>query len=223
MHLAQPLAARLGATSVTLVDLSTLGARAEHHVPLLAGGHSRLAFTVDGEQLIIDCRIVRSRIERFSVGTDGVIVYHSGVEFENVTPEMKGRLKYLLSQFITRALEEQKLNARGMMPAHDQARMPIFRYGGQLTADGKHKPKAVLDNGYICLQLENAQWRRKRTHDPGQPLDGFTISANEESSQVDLLCDAYIRSDRPGRTFIQLCAQLSLIEGEGVEPGRFEP
>ncbi|MCU1246454.1 MAG: hypothetical protein JWN02_2364, partial [Acidobacteria bacterium] len=44
IHLAQPLVARLGAASVVLVDLSVMGARIEHHTPLVAGSHARLAF-----------------------------------------------------------------------------------------------------------------------------------------------------------------------------------
>jgi len=59
-------------------------------------------------------------------------------------------------------------------------------------------------------------WRKKRTHDPGQPSEGFTISALEDAEQAQLLCDAYARSDRDGRKMIQLFAQLSIMEGEGV-------
>jgi hypothetical protein len=37
------------------------------------------------------------------------------------------------------------------------------------------------------------------------------------------LCEAYQKSDREGRKMIQLFAQLSIMEGEGITPGRFEP
>ena len=47
-------------------------------------------------------------------------------------------MKTLIGGFIMRALEEQKLNARGVLPEHDVTRMPIFRFGGQLTANDKH-------------------------------------------------------------------------------------
>lgn len=233
VHLAQPLLARLGSAKVVLVDVSVLGARVEHHVPLLAGSHTTLSFTWDGTEITSSCRIVRSRLERFSVGTDGLTVYHSGLEFETMTTAARERLKAMIGRFITRALEEQKLNARGVMPEHDADRMPIFRFGGQLTANPKDKQPAapsflpvarmVKETGYVCYALEHNQWRRKRTHDPGQPHDGFTISAAEDHSQAELLCDAYQRSDPAGRRMIQLLAQLSIVEGEGPSAARFEP
>jgi hypothetical protein len=232
VHLAQPLIARLGATQVVLVDLSVMGARVEHHVPLIAGAYSKLTFRWEELPLAIDCRIVRSRLERFSAGADGMTVYHSGLEFEGVTPETKRCLQEMIGGFIVRALEEQKLNARGVLPEHDVSRMPIFRFGGQLAANGKQLAGSALfptsrvakETGFICYALENNTWRHKRTHDPGQPMEGFTISANEDRGQAELLCRAYEISGRDGRRLIQLCAQLSVMEGEdAMVAGRFEP
>ncbi|HEV7767191.1 MAG TPA: hypothetical protein VGQ76_19475 [Thermoanaerobaculia bacterium] len=233
IHLAQPLIARLGAAQVVLVDISVMGARVEHHVPLIAGAYSQLTFHWNDEKIGVDCRIVRSRLERFSAGSDGMTVYHSGLEFERLIPEARARLKGMIGGFISRALEEQKLNARGVLPEHDVSRMPIFRFG-QLTANDKDKQisgsalfptsRVARETGYICYGLENNSWRRKRTHDPGQPIEGFTISATEDHAQVELLCQAYQRSDRDGRRLIQLCAQLSIMEGEdAIVAGRFEP
>ena len=234
VHLAQPLVARLGATQVVLVDISVMGARVEHHVPLIAGAYSKLWFRWEDVEIEVSCRIARSRLERFSAGSDGMTVYHSGLEFESVTDETSARLKAMIAGFIMRALEEQKLNARGVLPEHDVSRMPIFRFGGQLTANDQDKQapgsallptsRVAIERGYICYALENNNWRRKRTHDPGQPLHGFTISASEDHEQAELLCEAYHRSDHDGRRFIQLCAQLSVMEGDDAAiAGRFEP
>jgi hypothetical protein len=234
IHLAQPIVARLGASQVVVVDVSTFGVRVEHATPLIAGSHSRLAFSWEGVEISGDVRIVRSRLERFSVGADGLTVYHSGLEFDGLDDRSSDALKRMIGAHITRALEEQKLNARGVLPQHDPSRMPIFRRGGQLTvnrsdveeaAGGSGLPTARMmkDTGYVCYHLENDAWRKKRTHDPGQPNEGFTISAIEDHSQAELLCEAYARSDREGRKLIQLFAQLSIMEGEGVPPGRFEP
>lgn len=234
VHLPQPLLAKLGAAQVVLVDLSILGARVEHHSSLAAGSHSHLVFEWEGDLLKLDCRIVRSRLERFSTGSDGLTVYHAGLEFENLAQELRGKLKRIIAVFITRALEEQKLNARGVIPQHDVAKMPIFRRGGMLTANSKDVKESVgaavlpalrvaKESGYVCYQLDHNTWRRKRTHDPGQPMEGFTISALEDTEQAELLCDAYQRSDGDGRRMIQLFAQLSIMEGEGVKAGRFDP
>jgi|SRR5947207_543019 len=234
IHLPQPLVARLGASQVVLIDLSILGARVEHHTPLTAGAFTYLSFRWNDEEIAADCRIARSRLERFSTGANGMTIYHSGLEFEEIAAETTAQLKRMIESFITRALEEQRLNARGVMPLHDQEHMPIFRFGGQLTANTKDVREAIgssvlpaarmsAQSGYVAYCLENRNWRKKRTHDPEQPMEGFTISANEDHSQAELLCQTYESSDVDGRKMIQLFAQLSIAEGEGVQRGRFVP
>lgn len=233
IHLARPLVARFGASQVVLVDVSMLGARIEHAMPLSTGQEARLTFQWDDASIKVECRIVRSRLERFSVGADGLTVYHSGLEFLEADTNTKAVLKKMIEIFITRALDEQKLNARGVMPQTVE-NMPIFRYGGMLTANPSQVADAVGSSvmptariakqaGYICFQLEHRTWRKKRTHDPGQPAEGFTVSASEDQGQIDLLCQAYEKSDSDGRKMIQLFAQLSIAEGEGAQAGRFEP
>ncbi len=235
VHLALPVTARFGSNQVVVVDISVLGARIEHHTPLgtATGAAANLAFVWDDENICVDCRVVRSRLERFSVGADGLTVYHSGLEFVEPSDDTRAALKRIIGRFIARALEEQKLNARGVMPTSVE-KMPIFRYG-QLTENTAAVAEAVgssalptarlaTEKGYICFQLENNRtWKKKRTHDPGQPNEGFTVSAAEDQAQIEMLCDAYAKSDRDGRKMIQLFAQLSIVEGEGIEPGRFEP
>jgi len=235
VHLALPVTARFGSTQVVVVDISVLGARIEHHVALgtSAGGQANLAFTWEDESISVDCRVVRSRLERFSVGADGLTVYHSGLEFLEPTGDTRAALKRIIGGFIQRALYEQKMNARGVVPASVE-KMPIFRYG-QLTENRADVAEAIgssvlptariaKQTGYICFQFENNRnWKKKRTHDPGQPAEGFTVSADEDQAQIQMLCDAYEKSDRDGRKMIQLFAQLSIVEGEGIEPGRFQP
>lgn len=234
VHLPQPLVGRVGTSPVIIVDVSLLGARIEHSTTLSAGVMSKLVFRWEDEEIGVECRIVRCRLERFSVGADGLTVYHSGLEFVNISPATKGALKRMIGVFITRALEEQKMNARGEIPQHEPGKMPIFRRGGQLSANSKDVKEGVgssvlptsrvaKDTGYICYLFDSRNWKEKRTHDPGQPADGFTISALEDAEQVKLLCDAYARSDEQGRKMIQLFAQLSIAEGEGITPGRFQP
>lgn len=234
IHLARPVTARLGSNQVVVVDLSLLGARVEHHTPLgtATGGDAHLSFFWDDEPIEVECRIVRSRLERFSVGADGLTIYHSGLEFLEPAHETRDALKRIIGRFIARALHEQKLNARGVVPTSVE-HMPIFRHG-QLTENKADVAEAIgnsalptariaKETGYICFQLDNRQWKRKRTHDPGQPTEGFTVSASEDQAQIQMLCDAYEKSDRAGRKMIQLFAQLSIMEGEGITPGRFEP
>lgn len=234
VHLAQPLIGRLGSAQVVLVDISMIGARVEHYQPIHANGHAKLVFRWGDSEITAECRVVRSRLERFSVGADGLTIYHSGVEFEGLSPEAGEAILRLIEAFITRALEEQKLNAYGAIPEHDQESMPIFRHGGQITANAKDVSDAVgsaalpalrvaKESGYVRYSLDHRRWRKKRTSDPAQPREGFTISALEDPAQSELLCQAYESSDREGRRLIRLFAKLSITDGEGGSSGRFEP
>lgn len=234
VYLAQPLLARLSMAQVVIVDLSVVGARIEHHMPLATGAGARLSFVWNGEEVVTECRVIRSRLERFSSGNDRLPVYHSGLLFEGVSPEMGAKLKAMIGHFISRALEEQKLNARGVMPEHDVDHMPIFRFDGQLTANDADRAATVGDSplpafriakssGFISYRLERNSWRKKMTTDPEQPKDGFTISATEDRAQVELLCDAYVKADDRGRSMIRQLAALSLADQQGTDPRRFEP
>ncbi len=97
---------------MVLVDISVMGARVEHHVPLIAGAYSHLTFRWEDMTLGIDCRIVRSRLERFSVGADGMTVYHSGLEFESLSPETRRRIKDLIADS-----SPARWRSRSSMPA----------------------------------------------------------------------------------------------------------
>jgi len=188
IHFPQPLTGRLGATEVRLVDLSVLGARVEHALPLSSGGHSRLVFEWNGEKIAADCRIVRSRLEKGG--------HRSGIEFVDLPSKLREIIRRLIEMHLRRAFDEQRRAARDLILP------PLDAIAG-------------IDNGYVCLTLDGGAWLRKRTHDPGQPHEGFTISADETDAQIELLREAYERSDRHGRKLIQIFAQLSIVDAEG--------
>jgi PilZ domain len=183
VHFPQPLTGRLGMVEVAIADLSLLGARVEHGVPLPAGAHGHVDFECGGETISADCRIVRSRPERGG--------YRSGIEFDNLPPRARDVIRRVIELELRRAFDEQRRAARDVI-------LPPF------------DSLASIDNGYVCLTFEDNGWMRKRTHDPGQPHEGFTVSADETDSQIELLRETYERSDAEGRKLIQLFAQLSL-------------
>ena len=189
IHFPQPLTGRLGATEVRLIDLSVLGARVEHARPLAAGGHARIVFDWDGERIAADCRIVRSRLEKGGV-------HRSGIEFDALPGPLRETIRRLIELHLRRAFDEQRRAAR------DVILPPLDALAG-------------YDNGFVCLTFDSGGWLRKRTHDPGQPHEGFTVSADETDSQIELLREAYERSDHAGRRLIQIFAQLSIAGGEG--------
>ncbi|MGH9458208.1 MAG: PilZ domain-containing protein [Thermoanaerobaculia bacterium] len=232
IRLAPPLIAQLGSQSVVVVDISLDGARIEHEEPLKTGAELRFGFHWDDEPIQVRAQVTRCKLERFSSGGDGLTVYHSGLRFIDVGSS-GATLRRMVTVHITRALDEQRANARGAIPISIE-HMPIFS-GHTLTANKKESAAAIelheqlptariaRHSGYICYRLDHNSWKRTRTADPGQPGDGFTVSATEDLAQVEQLCETYRKADQEGREFIRLLARLSITEGEGITPGRFQP
>ncbi len=228
IRLSRPIVARLGSLSVVLSDISVIGARVEHNVQLATGNMARLSFRWNDENIEIQSKVVRSKLERFSSGSDGLTIYHSGLEFIGSSPEGARALHQMISSHIIRALEEQKANARGVVP-EDLDEMPIFRGGvlsqGRRDGGGGALPvnRIARQAAFISFRLDKMRWRRTWTTSREQPEDGFTVSSDEEQEQLHLLCRTYENADSEGRRLIRIFAQLSVTEGEGVPPGRYEP
>ena len=232
IHLDVPLPGYLRDVPVKVIDLSLAGALIVSDARFSPGTDHELVFDWNEHSARVTCTVVRCTLYSFAKAPGEKSLYQSGLRFKETIDDSDRTLRELIASYVIRALEEQKLNARGEIPQHDVDHMPIFRHGGQLTANVKDveagstslpTSRIAKQSGYICYHLENNVWRQKKTQDPGQPSEGFTIAATEDRAQADLLCEAYQQSDSEGRKMIQLFAQLSIMEGEGVVPGRFEP
>jgi hypothetical protein len=77
-----PLAAKMEATPVVLLDVSAGGARIEHSFPLAKGKVINLSFEYEGRSLSIDCEVIRCHLEN---GPGGA-AYRSGLRFDTVDP-----------------------------------------------------------------------------------------------------------------------------------------
>jgi PilZ domain len=62
---------------------------------------------------------------------------------------------------------------------------------------------------YLVCELVNGSWTQRPSGTRTQPLDGFTVSAAEDSAQVERLCAAYAGGDAETRKLIRTLANLS--------------
>ena len=83
LTLPTPILANVAENPVRIVDIGILGTRIEHDEPLLEGPHI-LRFAWDGEEIEIDCTIVRS--ERLSTA------FNSGLQFSDRDQRLLGRI-----------------------------------------------------------------------------------------------------------------------------------
>jgi sigma-B regulation protein RsbU (phosphoserine phosphatase) len=78
-----PIAGRVADHDVRIVDIGILGTRVEHDEPLMVGPHT-LRFIWDGEEIEVDCTVIRS--ERADAA------FHSGLQFSDRDRILVGRI-----------------------------------------------------------------------------------------------------------------------------------
>lgn len=234
IRLAQPILGRLGALNVVLVDISVQGARLEHSGSIAVGNRLPLVFEWDHRPIRMEVGVVRCKLERFSVGQNGMTIYHSGVEFLVMDQASLITLRDMIVTHVERALLEQRLNARGALPP-DTANMPIFQRGGMLTQNRSEVAKALgaetalpqrrvaRESGFFCFRLVNNSWRRTVSSSSRQPDDGFTTWAHEDPAELEQLCTAYSKGDDETRRLIRIMAEMSVTEGGSAASERFQP
>ena len=85
------------------------------------------------------------------------------------------------------------------------------------------RPTTGKGTQFLRLELLNGTWRRTETTRPDQPMNGFTISADEALPHIAMLCDTYLSSDAEGRKLIKLMSELSISKAEGIPTRRYSP
>lgn len=202
----QRIRGTVGPVAVYLLDVSLAGARVVHQDPLPApGATSVLTFEWEGRMYSGPCEVRRTELERAARSKFDRALYHSGLFLMRTDPESHSVLRDIVQTSVTRALDEQKANARGI-PA---------------TAALSFQTGAGED--YVRCEMRHRTWVQTGTRDPQQPEHGFTISSNEPASKIAMLCRAYELGDVDGRRLIRTFAALSISKAEGIPTRRYAP
>ena len=81
--LPSPISGRVAERSVRIVDIGMLGTRIEHDEPLMVGPHT-LRFDWDGDEIVVDCTVVRSEAS--------ATTFFSGLQFNDRDRQLVGRI-----------------------------------------------------------------------------------------------------------------------------------
>ena len=204
--LTRPVAGRVGAARVFLVDVSVEGIRIAHQSALPPVGQPcRVSFDWHGQLIDLECQVIHNTLFKLAKGEGEKSTYHAGLKITNAIGDSAVALKKLVADVVARALDEQKANARGI-PA---AAAEVFQTG--------------KGTDFVRCELIDGIWRRTVTSRPEQPANGFTISADEAGDQIELLCQTFESSDAQGRKLIQLMSEMSISKSEGVPTRRYNP
>jgi hypothetical protein len=206
VKLSRPLSGQIGAARVYLVDASVEGIRIAHQGAISVVGQScRVSFDWEGRSIELVCQVIHNSLFRLAKTAEEKSIYHAGLRIAEATGDSRAVLRQLVADCVARALDEQKANARGIPAAAVQA----FQTG--------------KGNDFIRCELVEGTWRRTATNRSEQPVNGFTISAEEERDQVEMLCQTFQSADAAGRKLIQAMAEMSISKSEGVPTRRYNP
>jgi hypothetical protein len=202
IDLEEPLPAYVGEVPVRVADLSVVGFRVLHELRFPPGDPKLIRMRWDGRDMRFMCTVIRSTMVHMA----GKNVYQTGMRIDSAIEDSEEQLREFIAARVIRALEEQKANARGMPPLSK----------GYTYQVGK-------TNHLRRYELVDGRWRKVETVDPTQPPGGFTIAADIDPMQVDMLCKTWERTDAEGRRLTQLLAQLSIKKTEGTPTRRYVP
>lgn len=204
--LPEPLAATFDGQKGLVIDVSLSGGLIAHQFRAGLGTRRRLVFDWRGDSIVADCEVMRERLHSPPVSAGSRPVYRSGVAFRRFEGDSQATLRQMISELVSRALDERKANARGIPPV---AASSVQR-GGR-------------NRGYIRFVLAQGIWQREETFDPAQPANGFTVSVDEDPAQIALLCETYERASPAQRGMMRDMARLSTESHNGVPTRRYDP
>lgn len=67
-----------------------------------------------------------------------------------------------------------------------------------------------LANVFVSYSFDGGKWTRKPSLRPEQPANGFTLPADHDAEQVELLCRNYESGDDEARRLTRMYAELSV-------------
>ncbi len=205
VRLETPLPAQFADTRAKVMEISVVGILIAHEGKIAPGTTHDLTLDWHGTPLVFVCRVIRSTLWRLSKSAGEKSIYHSGLRIMESHGDSLLRLRELLAERIIRALEEQKANARGIPP---------------LAAYMYQPGKGEL---FRRCELVDGIWRKSETIRRDQPSNGFTISADIDPVQVQILCETWELTTTEGRRLTQMLAELSIDPKEGIPVRRYEP
>ena len=202
----RPLVARIGQARVFLLEVSLNGALIAHqgNIPP-EGGTCVVMFEWENIAVALECQIIRNTLQKMARNANEKSVYHAAMEIIRASETAMKTLRDMITEIVARALDEQKANARGI-PA----------VAAQTFQTGK-------GSQFLRMELLNGAWRRTETTRPDQPMNGFTISAEEPPDHIAMLCETYAAATNESRRLIKLMAELSISKAEGIPTRRYTP
>lgn len=197
IDLEEPLRGFLDDIPVRVIEVSVSGMKVEHDQRMAPAPTRKIRIDWNGKTLQFGCVVARSMLIQLAKEENEKSIFHSGIRILDPVGESETYLREFVAERVTRALDEQKANARGIPP--------LGKYVFQVGKGDKYRR---------CEWIDGA-WRRTETTVTQQPATGFTVSAELDAQAVDLLCKTWENTTEQGRRLTQMLAELSIKKTEG--------
>jgi hypothetical protein len=205
IELEQPLKGLIDDIPVDVVEVSIAGFRVTHQARFPPGQGSELRVSWRGGEMRFRCAIARSTLFKIAKTPAEKSVFQSGIRVDEAFGDSEKVLRDLIAERVMRALSEQKENARGVIPT--------IEYTYQVGKGDRFRR----------CELSEGRWRTFDTTRSEQPPEGFTVSAEIEARQVDILKSTYEALGPEGRRLTKMLAELSIKKTEGGPTRRYVP
>jgi len=205
VHLSPPFRGEIDGIPAAVSEISLTGTRLMHEQRLPQTTAHQIRFPWNQYTIRLRGEIIRTTIKRLAKKAGETTLYESGIRITEAVGESEALLREMIADYVVRCINEQVANAQGIPP--------LAAYSYQ---SGK-------GDRFRRCELVHGTWRKVETVDPEQPSNGFTISADVDPREVDILCKTWELCNAEGRRLTQVLAQLSISKKEGIPTRRYLP
>jgi hypothetical protein len=220
--LKEPIVAMIGDMEARIVEISLIGGRIEHLGRLNMNSAVTLQFRWQGENVKLKAKIARTEMR--SIG--GKMGYSSGVDFAKSAAEAPVILQRIVASFIepeSIALPEPAPAPKAAPPKPAAApvkakaapvRQPISSEPAPFLPEVEDEIEEIDEQSEVLPYVEcswvEEQWVTKRTREPKQPLQGFTMLAPDSDEEIDEFCKTFEVADPETQRMIRVSFELAI-------------
>jgi hypothetical protein len=221
--LKEPIVAMIGDMEARIIEISLIGGRIEHIGRLNMNSAVTLQFRWQGENVKLKAKIARTEMR--SVG--GKMGYSSGVDFAKSAAEAPVILQRIVASFI----EPESISLpepppapppRTAPPAPKPAtaapakRTPISTEPAPFLPEIEDEVEEISEESEVLPYVEcswvEEEWVTRRTREPKQPRQGFTMVAPDSDDEIEAFCKTFEVADPETQRMIRLSFELAIAK-----------
>jgi hypothetical protein len=216
--LKEPIVAMIGDMETRIVEISLIGGRIEHVVRLNMNSAVTLQFRWQGENVKLKAKIARTEMR--SIG--GKMGYSSGVDFAKTAAEAPVILQRIVASFIEP--ESMPLPEPAPAPKPSAPKPPAAAPARRQPLSSEPAPflpeieedevEEISEESEVLPYVECAwveeQWVTRRTREPKQPRQGFTMLAPDSEEEIEEFCKTFEVADPETQRMIRVSFELAI-------------